>query len=315
LHPEEIEGYLTICRKVAAAYNLKFIPHCTTNGVIPEDTARWALKNFSRLTLSCDGPPDLNDEYRRDRNNHPTSHLVERTAKIFSQSLNGTDRFTIRCTISSLSVERMEEIIRYFQSWGVKIIELYPVFRSKTPAFPDDLLPDPRLFVYHYIKAKQYGRQNGMKILFPGTRVYDFHNRFCMLLQDNLTLTPDGYLTNCYHRTQNYSGEENRFLFGKYYHSDHVLKLDKGKMNRLYKTYDNELLECNACFNQFHCSHGCPAICPFEEPYTNTIIPDCEMEKWISLAFIISQAGYLKEFEGSNECADFFDNVKYRKID
>jgi len=314
LHQEKIEEYLTICRKVAVEHNLKFIPHCTTNGVIPEETAKWASKSFSRMTLSCDGPPDLNDAYRKDRNNNPTSHLVEGNARIFSQSLNGKDRFLIRCTISSLSVERMVEIVRYFQTWGVKVIEFYPVFRSKTPTFPDDLIPDSRLFVYHFMKAKHYGMQNGMKILFPGTRVYDFHSRFCMLLQDNLTLTPDGYITNCYHCTQNYSGEENALLYGKYCNSDHVLELDKEKINGLYKIYINELLECKTCFNQFHCSHGCPEICPFEERYTNTINPDCDMEKWISLAFIINQAGYIKEFEGTTECSDFFENVKYWKI-
>ncbi|MBN2215677.1 MAG: hypothetical protein JW723_15720 [Bacteroidales bacterium] len=315
LHPEKLEDYLSICESVADKYKLKLISSCTTNGVISEDTAQWAVKRFSRIALSWDGPPAFHDIYRKDCSNNPTCNKVEKTARIFSDMKKETGGFIIRCTITSLSVDKMPELTGYFYQAGVKIVEFYPVFMNRGQTFSDELIPEQYTFVYHFLKARRYGLARGMKVLFAGSRLHDFHNRYCMILQDNLTVTPDGYLTNCYHHTQNYSNRDNLYFYGRFDESTRVMEFNLPKWNSILKKYETELSVCVNCFNQFHCSHGCPDICPFEDNYNIDIQPDCIKEKWLGLAAVLERTGYLRDFENKEDFFDFFQNISSRRLD
>ena len=314
LHPEKLEKYLAICNSVAIDNDLKFLPFCTTNGVISEDTAYWAAKKFYGISLSWDGPAEIHDAFRKDISNNKTSQHVERTARIFAEHKKNSDIFIIRCTVTSLSVDKMEEIARYFHGIGAKIVVFYPVFRNRDHPFSDKLIPEPQTFVYNFHKARKYGLANGLKVIFSGSRLKDFHNRFCSILQDNLTITPDGFLTNCFHHTQNYDNQDNLFLYGKFNTETNQLEYDRKKMKEIIKIYNSELNECTHCFNQFHCSHGCPDICSMTDHYSNIQQPDCIKEKWLGLAAILEKAGYIKEFKTKSEFIDFFQNITCHEL-
>ena len=166
LYPGELERYLEICRNVARKYDLEFQSYCTTNGVIPESTARWAAANFYGITLSWDGPPEIHDAYRRDKYHKITSKRVERTARIFTEMKGVSGNFKIRCTVTSLSAGKLEEIVRYFKTAGTGIVEFYPLFQNKDRTLPRELIPDPALFVWSFLKARVYGSLNGIRTFF-----------------------------------------------------------------------------------------------------------------------------------------------------
>jgi uncharacterized protein len=314
LYPHKIENYLKICQLAAKNKNLEFLSFCTTNGVISEDTARWAAKTFYGITLSWDGPQEFHNALRKDKSGNETCSIVERSAGIFSALTGGPEIFLVRCTVTSLSVELMEEIIRYFSMAGVKIVEFYPVFQNRDQTIPKELMPDPGKFVYYFLKARSFGLSRGMRVLFSGSRIMDLHNRFCMIMQDNLTVTPDGYLTNCYHQTWNFDQQMNCFFYGKYHLEHNQMEFDKEILHQIIQQYDSAMINCSNCFNQFHCSQGCPDICPFNDQYNVSVQPDCIREKWLGLAFILEYAGYLKKFDSEPEFFDFFRNISYRRI-
>lgn len=314
LHPDKLEKYIEICESVARDSHLKFLPFCTTNGVISKDTAYWAAKRFYGITLSWDGPRDIHDAFRKDSSNNKTGQHVERTARIFAEQKCNTDTFLIRCTITSLSVAKMEDITKYFHGFGAKLIEFYPVFRNRELTFPDELIPDSHTFVYNFLKARNYGNSNGIKVMFSGSRLKDFHNRYCMILQDNLTITPDGFLTNCYYCTQNYDNTDNLYIYGKFNRKTNQLEFNNEKMNVLNKIYDSEINECLHCFNQFHCSHGCPDLCPMTGHYNIFTKPDCIREKWLGMAAILEEAGYLKQFKTKSAFLNFFQRIDYQEL-
>lgn len=314
LYPEKIETYLGLCEAAAKKKNLDFLPFCTTNGVIPEKTAMWAAEQFFGINLSWDGPPDLHDSHRKNKSGERTSESVENTARIFSQSDIGPDIFQIRCTITSSSVEEMLGITRYFIKAGAKNVEFYPVFQNRDQTIPAGMMPDPKKFVYHFLRARSFGKSNGMRVSFSGARINEFHSRYCMILQDNLTVTPDGYLTNCFHYTQNYDQQDSHFFYGNYKQSSTSLEFDHEKLGKILEKYDSGLSVCSDCFNQFHCSLGCPDICPFNDQYNKDAQPDCIKEKWLGLAVLLEQAGHLTAFETESVFLDFFHNVSCQRI-
>ena len=314
LYPGELEKYLETCINVARKYNLEFRSFCTTNGVIPESTARWAASNFYGITLSWDGPPEIHDVYRRDKYHKITSRRVERTARIFAEIKGVSGSFKIRCTVTSLSAGKLEEIIRYFRTAGAGIVEFYPLFQNRDRTLPQELIPDPALFMWSFLKARSYGSLHGMSILFSGSRINDYHNRFCMTLQDNLTVTPDGYITNCYYQTYNFNRQNDLFFYGKYNSENGRLEPDLKTLSKIIEKYGEELSVCSDCFNQFHCSHGCPDVCPFNREYNTRIIPDCTTQKWLGLAAILENAGFLRVFKNEKECSDFFGNISCERI-
>jgi uncharacterized protein len=314
LNPGELEKYLEICRKIARIYNLEFQSFCTTNGVIPESTARWAAYNFSGITLSWDGPPEIHDAYRRDEYHKITSKRVEQTVRIFSEMKGISGNFKIRCTVSSLSAGKLEEIVRYFRTAGAGIVEFYPLFQNRDRTLSQELIPDPALFVWSFLKARSYGSVNGMNVLFSGSRINEYHNRFCMTLQDNLTVTPDGYITNCFYHTFNFNRQDDLFFYGKYNSENGRLEFDHQALSKIIKKYGEELSVCSDCFNQFHCSHGCPDICPYNGEYNISSIPGCTAQKWLGLADILENTGYLKIFKNETECSDFFGNISCERI-
>jgi uncharacterized protein len=314
LHPERIGNYLDICEAVAKKKNLDFLPFCTTNGVIPEETANWAAGQFFGITLSWDGPPDFHDVHRKDKYGGRTGEIVENTARIFSQSVNGPDIFQIRCTITSSSVEQMLEITRYFKTAGVKNVEFYPVFQNRDQAIPSGMMPDPEKFVYHFLRSRSYGESHGIHVSFSGTRINDIHNRYCMILQDNLTVTPDGYLTNCFYHTQNYDLQDSQFFFGIYNPESRRLEFDHKKLGMVLEKYESGLSVCSHCFNQFHCSMGCPDRCPFHDQYHKDLQPDCIKEKWLGVAGLLETAGLLGEFTSESAFLEYFHNVSCQRI-
>ena len=127
-------------------------------------------------------------------------------------------------------------------------------------------------------------------------------------------MTPDGYISNCFYHTYNFNSQDDLFFYGKYNSENGWLEFDHKALSQIIKKYGEELCVCSDCFNQFHCSHGCPDVCPFNRGYNNSVIPACTTQKWLGLAAILENAGCLRIFENERECSDFFGNVSCERI-
>ena len=310
-YPAQIEEIIRIVQPVTDAIGIPLHCFCTTNGVISEKTARWAARTFRGITLSWDGPDDVHNEYRIRYNGKGTSGQVRQTAAIFRNSEFGLKFFKIRATVTQKSVERFDELVRFFKDQSIRSVDFFPVYSDIEGHMDTGLAPDKMKFIQGFLKARQWGRKYGMQIVYAGARQGDFHDRFCYLFQKNLAVTPDGFLTACFEATHNLHSKNSRFIFGTL----KDLQPNGQRIKALTKTLINSLSkapnQCLACFNFFHCAKGCPVVCPLQDMDSNSqTVLDCRIEKYIGLANLIEAAGFTIDYDDLTELKNAMNTVK-----
>ena len=77
--------------------------HLTTNGQIDIAQAEWISRTFTHVTLSCDGPPDIQDVCRPCRNGEPSSSRLETTAAQLASRMEAPDA---RVTVTAANIHR-----------------------------------------------------------------------------------------------------------------------------------------------------------------------------------------------------------------
>jgi uncharacterized protein len=306
-----VEDSIECCKKVADKHKLQMLSFCTTNGVVDQATAEWAARTFHGITLSWDGYQAIHDKYRRHLDNRPTFDIVKRTADVFRKV--NANQITIRVTVTHDSVNQLCEIAQYFGDLGFYNVQVYPVFPSRNRGLDKELAVDQADFVFNFLKARKWARGRNVKLMFSGTRWDDNHDRFCMLNQDNLTITPDGFITACFLATHNYEDENERYMYGRYDESKDELCIDWQKLGSLSKSIDRTNPQCDNCFNDYHCAKNCPLICPLSELEHDSEF-DCTINKWIGLANIIEATGHVMDINSREECMDYFKNVRITSV-
>jgi len=290
LDPQLVQKCVTACRAIADKYRLELLPFCTTNGVISAETAHWAAKTFYGIRLSWDGPAELHDAYRRKISGAGTSTDVAQSAKIFLNPMYGLKQLVVRTTVTRAAVSRLCGIVDYFHDQGIAWVEIYPAFQNADKSLDESILPTAEEFVTNFLRAQQRAHQNKMKLLFAGSRLNDLHDKHCPIFQNNLTLTPDGYVTACFQASYNFQQRNERFMYGHYDQATDELIIDRGKLTSLFDCLLQPYTQCKDCFNYFHCAKGCPTVCPLQPTTNDSISFPCFMENKIGMANILRTA-------------------------
>ena len=80
-----------------------------TNGVFGSDIANWIADNVDIVYISIDGPPNVNDVYRKDKLGNSKSNLIIKNIKKLIDSCT----VCIRSTITDVNVHKQEEMIDF----------------------------------------------------------------------------------------------------------------------------------------------------------------------------------------------------------
>lgn len=300
-HRPLIERLLRIAGQAADEQGVELIRHCTTNGVIPAETAEWAARRFQAITLSWDGPAEVHDRFRRTTEGEATHDHTRATAAIFTGPNSTIAQLKVRATVTRHSVPHLTEIVRYFCEAGIRRVEFYPVFSSPKDQSLLRLAPDAGQFVGQFLLARRWGRNHGVEVVYAGVRFGDLHDKFCTLFQDNLTITPDGNFTACFKRTHNLNSENDPWMFGTVEEPSWQNAAFRRRLGALSRTLSAPYPQCRECFNQYHCAKGCPNVCPVAQPNGEVAPFDCVVEKSIGLATLLANAGIqLTELEELN---------------
>lgn len=220
-----------------------------SNGVYGDVKRRYILQNFSRITLSIDGTPDIHDASRFNSRGEGSFKTAFETARFL---FNSAFPIRLRSTISAEHAHRMLEIYEFLQSQlpGIKISfePLNPIGRGTGL----EQTPTDDEFAAGYLSIlRKYGGKNISYSAIPS--IHKLRKNFCSpVARPNVNISVDGELHAC---SRANSGSD--FIFGEYDKGSKKFIYDRDKINHLSSINVNSFPDCQECFAKYHCAGDC----------------------------------------------------------
>ena len=273
-------------QSIAENMRIEWSAHLTTNGQIDIAQAERIGRTFTHVTLSCDGPPDIQDVCRPCRNGGPSSLRLEASAAKLASMMEALDA---RVTVTAANIRRLDDVIRYIsRRLGIRSIRLEPAF---SPARAEDAEPDPRLAAELCLNACDAGRQHGAEVTLGSPRLTELHGAYCQAQRGILRIMPDGAASNCMRgvgRDLPYAAAIGRHdaVAGTY-------SLDMDAIDRLRLSVEKIPEFCRNCINAFHCCRNCPDQCNTDGLSTKSW--RCRFQEAAAKRWILAMAGQARE--------------------
>lgn len=257
-----------------------------TNGAFSDETAAWLAENFSGVSASCDGLPEIHDRQRPFADGRPSSgRVLSNIARFIRAGFN----FMVRMTVTADSVQRLPEGVLFLLDAGVPgpiLVEgAYDMGRalgrSLAPAAPD--------FVSAFMEAKSLADGAGVKLFTSTGRLDVLAERFCGVASGNFCVLPGGTISACHEVFDEALPCSGDFLTGRM-NDDGSVILDPSSFTRLQNLRDHYGKWCADCFARFHCAGDCLHLArraAGDGPFSGH--PRCETTRALVLAQLIEK--------------------------
>jgi radical SAM protein with 4Fe4S-binding SPASM domain len=265
---EPTQGF-DVLRK-CVEYTLKLAPdiktELQTNGLFQSSAdTRWISDHMDIVWFSLDGPPEINgrnrpDEFGRDR----TEEIEENLTNVSSKT-----RVGVRATITSNTVARQEELIRYYNKLGVKHLAFNPLIRpiKRGDSGNKEVNEISQLeFAKGFIAAHNVATKLGVELTNSLTFNFDEQTTWaCRSCLPMPQLNPDGSVSSCdmalYRDTKK---ELAVFLYGEWDNENRRIVYDSDKINKLQNRKLCNLDKCKQCKYGAYCAGGCAGRIVYE---------------------------------------------------
>jgi radical SAM protein with 4Fe4S-binding SPASM domain len=255
LHWARLAAAVEATRDEAEQAGVRWQGLLTTNGTFESGKAAWLALNFDQISVSCDGPPNIQDVQRPFRDSMGSSAIVERNTRLL---LEAGANVAVRATVTRGGLARQSELVAYLnQRLGVTRIRLEPVYRSSKESLRLDP-KDAEQFVLSFLEAQRTGEECGCAVTTSCVRLDEIHGPYCDVLRDTLLVASDGAAYACAFRV----GLEPLGSVG----ADGVFVLHRDRLREARRQAAALPAECAPCINAYHCARECPDICSLSEP-------------------------------------------------
>lgn len=225
-----------------------------TNGLLSNPQVKWIEKHVDHITISLDGPPDIQNLHRPLRDGSGSFSHVYRTC---SQLTNDGCRFGIRSTVTKHNVRRLSEIVELVSPFCLSSLQLEPMTQCGRCTATGCEPPDPELYVEEFKKAFREAKKRDMILYFSGSKFLRLGTRFCGAAGNAFCVLPDGHVSSCHRISALDDPLAEHFVYGRYDPSIHSFVFDEGRINELKKLHVGAAQACESCFDKWHCSGGC----------------------------------------------------------
>jgi sulfatase maturation enzyme AslB (radical SAM superfamily) len=280
--------------ETAAYYGIGAFKYLATNGVMPEETALWAVQAFDQIGLSCDGPPDIQAANRPLQNGRGSVEQIERTAGVIHRS---GKPLHIRATITCQTIERMPEIAAYL--CGVlqaSVVRVEPVFQGGRTHLENAISPNQAdCFCSAFLEARRVAARYGSRWSSTGSRPGEIHGRFCQVFREVLQLVPGNGVSACFKIGGRRQAQDRGMDIRD--HTADGFGIDMSRVPALQSILAKEDPACDTCFNRYHCDRGCPDHCPANpDPKVHPTGGElrCRVNRMLTSALLQKQAEHLK---------------------
>ena len=256
-----------------------------TNGFFSPGIAEWIAKNVAVTWVSLDGPADVQDSLRKTRDGKSVRNIVERNIKRLLEEPNIV--VGVRPTITAANNTRQKEMIRYFDSLGIKNVwthhEFTPVGDNNeilySPVAAISILEYAQNYVDAYRVAEEAGIFYGSFLAVNFDEACRHHCRACLPMPH---FTLDGAVSSC---DMAYS-KDTKFedlIFGEWKDETKEIVYFPDRINKLRARTVESIAECVECEVSSNCGGGCLGEAYYETGSMNGIRPDhCEAVKYLA---------------------------------
>lgn len=256
---DAVQKIVTITREVAARAGIGWFGYISTNGTLPRARAVSLAHNFTRVSLSCDGPPEIQDAQRPFPCGRGSSGSVEEAARAI---LSVRNRLDVRATITPATVGRQVEILHYLRNeLGATHIRFEPVYRPDHGRSPEFAPDDAEHFALHFLEAQREARDAGIELSISGVRLEEVHGPYCDVLRQTLRVNSDGVAVACFRHAGTERVGASQLDIGRVDPTAGRLVLDQERI-AAFRAATGEIPDgCEQCLNILHCARGCPDHC------------------------------------------------------
>jgi uncharacterized protein len=229
-----------------------------TNGILTEYQIKWLAANMNGISVSLDGPADIQNNQRPLRNGQGSFDVVFRTIKKLEQL--GVSPF-VRATITNESVARMGEISRFFaENFETPEFQLEPMAVCGRCATTECREPTVEEFVDGVENAMEEAAKLGKRAVCSAA-LETFPNlmeAYCGVAAPNFAITPEGAVTACYEVSLPSDPRGEFFYYGRYNRVKQRFLFDDNAIQRLRSYVVQNIQRCRDCFCRWQCAGDCP---------------------------------------------------------
>ena len=243
-------------RRQAIALGVKPQLSIVSNGIWTKKVRNWIIENFDRITISCDGPPDIQDKQRPLSNGLPSSSLVYKTLQELAYH---KANFGIRATITENNVNRMPEMVQFFynlcQPRTLQFERLSICGRCEQSKIQPGSADD---YISYFKEAFKIAKDLNMNLGCSGVRIFRRTKYYCGAGGHTICVTPEGFLTTCHRVDNTFHPLADEFIFGRWNGVQYQWK--GSQLEKLQKKLSVvNLNQCQDCFCKYTCAGGCVA--------------------------------------------------------
>ncbi len=231
----------------------------TTNGVMSTDFLDFLVLNNFRITMSADGPPEIQNIHRPLKNGGASSQIVEESIR---RLVAHGKEFKLRVTVPYSTVSRMTDVVEWLHSLGGTQIHFEPISiagrASENTAGMTFSKPPVELFVENLQKAILRGNELGVGIVNSAfMNISTPPPEFCEGNSDNrIAISYTGDVTTCVEVQEKCHPASTNFIIGKYDSTTKSIVLMSDRQAR--SCHGNKVKTCTECFAVKICGGGCP---------------------------------------------------------
>ena len=258
-----IKGATDYFRNRAKYYKLQPAISAVTNGVMNQETIDWVINNLDEISISFDGPKDIQNKQR------PTAAMGDSFSPVM-QTIKYLEskkfRYNLRTVITKESASRMPEIVKFLSSVSsVDHFSFEPLFECGRCQTSKVEAPNPEKYVEYLIKSKEVASKLGKTVLYACSEVEGVYDYFCGAVGTGFFFVlPDGNVTSCLEVCRKSDPRADIFMIGKYNFKTKKFVFNKNKMKALKLRSIDNVPGCRDCFAKYNCAGDCPARCYLE---------------------------------------------------
>ena len=234
--------------------------HMTTSGVMSQSFLRWLIEHEVGMTISIDGPPDIQNDLRPLRGGGASAPIVEQTIRTLAMESNR--RVSLRATITRSTLWEMSRILDYFSELGAKTVHIERVY-SLGRALKDNSDNLSPLNLSEMVEMATLGldwaKTTGKRLKIGGL-TYLLNPRishYCGAMSgQSMVVNHLGQLTSCSEVVDDQTKEWSLFQLG-YIDKHSQVHLDEQKLVHSQHRVVTNMEACKSCFARYLCRGGC----------------------------------------------------------